>query len=91
MALEVNPAHRSAHKTIYTCPMHPQIERDHPGQCPICGMTLEPKAGGEGQEEENAELKSMTRRFWIGLALTGICPRSARFHPFIGQDTCRMD
>jgi Cu+-exporting ATPase len=70
MTLEVNSAHQSALKIIYTCPMHPQIEQDHPGSCPICGMTLEPKKTGEGQEEENAELKSMTRRFWLGLALT---------------------
>jgi Cu+-exporting ATPase len=54
---------------IYTCPMHPQIERDHPGNCPICGMTLEPKNVVAGGEEENAELHDMTRRFWIGLAL----------------------
>ncbi len=70
MALEVNPAQQSAQKAIYTCPMHPQIEQDHPGPCPICGMALEPKKTGEGDEEENVELKSMTRRFWIGLALT---------------------
>jgi len=69
MALERNPAFRAP--TTYTCPMHPQIEQDHPGACPICGMALEPKnlaAGGEA-EEENAELRDMTRRFWIGLAL----------------------
>jgi Cu+-exporting ATPase len=70
MALEVNPTHQSAQKIIYTCPMHPQIEQDHPGQCPICGMALELKTPEEGSEEDNAELKSMTRRFWIGLALT---------------------
>jgi Cu+-exporting ATPase len=70
MALELNPAHHSGQQTIYTCPMHPQIEQDHPGPCPICGMALEPKKTGEGHEEENVELKSMTRRFWIGLALT---------------------
>lgn len=70
MALEVNPTHQSAQKIIYTCPMHPQIEQDHPGQCPICGMTLELKTPEEGSEEDNAELNSMTRRFWIGLALT---------------------
>src|SRR5690349_19406690 len=34
-----------ANKTIYTCPMHPEIEQDHPGDCPICGMRLEPKTG----------------------------------------------
>jgi P-type Cu+ transporter len=55
---------------IYTCPMHPQVERDGPGNCPICGMTLEPKTVVAGGEEENAELRDMTRRFWIGAALT---------------------
>ena len=55
---------------IYTCPMHPQIEQDHPGNCPICGMTLEPKSPVGGGEDENAELRDMTRRFWIGAALT---------------------
>src|SRR6266581_2485690 len=53
----------------YTCPMHPQIEQDHPGNCPICGMTLEPKNVVAGSEEENKELRDMTRRFWIGAAL----------------------
>ena len=50
--------------------MHPQIEQDHPGNCPICGMALEPKSPVAGGEEENAELRDMTRRFWIGAALT---------------------
>src|SRR5260370_1313031 len=64
-------AQKERAKIIYTCPMHPQIEQDKPGNCPICGMALEPKnvvPGGE--EEENAELRDMTRRFWIGIALT---------------------
>jgi Cu+-exporting ATPase len=56
--------------TIYTCPMHPQIEQDHPGNCPICGMALEPKNAVAGGGEENAELQDMTRRFWIGFALS---------------------
>jgi Cu+-exporting ATPase len=43
MALERNPLHREPAKTIYTCPRHPQIEQDQPGNCPICGMALEPK------------------------------------------------
>ncbi|MGH7453567.1 MAG: heavy metal-binding domain-containing protein, partial [bacterium] len=60
-----------ASKVIYTCPMHPQIEQDHPGECPICGMALEPKTiTRDSSEEENAELRDMTRRFWIGAALT---------------------
>jgi P-type Cu+ transporter len=54
---------------IYTCPMHPEIERDHSGNCPICGMTLEPKSPAASGEEENAELSDMTRRFWIALVL----------------------
>lgn len=54
---------------IYTCPMHPQIRQEGPGNCPICGMALEPvTAGAEG--EPNPELTDMTRRFWIGTALT---------------------
>ncbi|MDQ3544979.1 MAG: YHS domain-containing protein, partial [Verrucomicrobiota bacterium] len=70
MALEGNPAFREKTKTIYTCPMHPQIEQDHPGNCPICGMTLEPKNAVAGGEEDNTELRDMTRRFWIGAALS---------------------
>jgi P-type Cu+ transporter len=69
MALERNPAVSRKRKVIYTCPMHPQIEQDHPGTCPICGMALEPK-GVPAADDENHELKAMTRRFWIGAALT---------------------
>src|SRR5205814_10227936 len=70
MSLERNAAFRGTRKMIYTCPMHPQIEQDHPGNCPICGMTLEPKHPSAGGEEENVELREMTRRFWIGAALS---------------------
>ncbi|MCK6558237.1 heavy metal translocating P-type ATPase [bacterium] len=70
MALEKNLAWQPAGKTIYTCPMHPEIERDEPGDCPICGMALEPKTVSRDTDEENAELRDMTRRFWIGAALT---------------------
>jgi len=55
---------------IYTCPMHPEIEQDHPGDCPICGMLLEPKGGLAEDEGEQDEIRSLTRKFWIGLALT---------------------
>jgi Cu+-exporting ATPase len=68
MALERNPAFREPAKTIWTCPMHPQIEQDHPGSCPICGMALEPKTVS-AEPEDNHELRDMTRRFWIGAAL----------------------
>ena len=58
-------------KAIYTCPMHPEIQQDHPGDCPKCGMALEPKTVTAGtDDEENVELRGMTRRFWIGAALT---------------------
>jgi len=53
----------------YTCPMHPEVESDHPGPCPICGMALEPRTA-TAAEEVNPELVDMTRRFWISLALT---------------------
>ena len=70
MALERNPTFREPKKIIYTCPMHPQIEQDKPGNCPICGMALEPKNVVAATGEENAELRDMTRRFWIGAVLT---------------------
>ena len=50
--------------------MHPAIEQDHPGNCPICGMSLEPKGVVPESEGENAELRDMTRRFWIGAVLS---------------------
>ena len=49
--------------------MHPEIRRDAPGACPICGMALEPLTPS-AEEGESRELKDMTRRFWIGVALT---------------------
>src|SRR6266550_9126322 len=55
---------------IYTCPMHPEIEQDHPGHCPKCGMTLEPKTIGAGDEEEQKEIRSLSRKFWSALVLT---------------------
>jgi Cu+-exporting ATPase len=54
---------------IYTCPMHPQIRRNAPGACPICGMTLEPLQPSI-EAGPNKELADMTRRFWIALALS---------------------
>ena len=54
---------------IYTCPMHPQIQQIGPGTCPICGMALEPQTVTV-DSGPNHELADMTRRFWIGLALT---------------------
>ncbi|MBE0575620.1 MAG: heavy metal translocating P-type ATPase [Desulfuromonadales bacterium] len=54
---------------IYTCPMHPEVEQQGPGDCPKCGMDLEPKETGT-DKEDSPELKAMTRRFWVCLALT---------------------
>ncbi|RCW84534.1 heavy metal translocating P-type ATPase [Phyllobacterium bourgognense] len=51
--------------TQYTCPMHPEIIRDGPGSCPICGMALEPAGIPTGDEGPNPELVDFTRRFWI--------------------------
>ena len=68
MALE-SEVPQSATRTEYTCPMHPEIVRPGPGSCPICGMALEPRTV-TAVEEDNPELRDMTRRFWISLALT---------------------
>jgi len=54
---------------IYTCPMHPEIRQAGPGNCPKCGMALEPVAP-RADDQPNPELLDMARRFWIGLALT---------------------
>ena len=70
MTLESARPQRKPAETIYTCPMHPQIEQNKPGNCPICGMTLEPKNIVAGNDEENTELRDMTRRFRIGAALS---------------------
>jgi Cu+-exporting ATPase len=55
-------------KVQYTCPMDPEIVRDKPGPCPICGMALEPMT--VTADDANPELDSMARRLWIGVALT---------------------
>jgi Cu+-exporting ATPase len=64
--------------TVYTCPMHPEIRQDHPGQCPKCGMTLEPVLPAL-DEDENPELADFTRRFWWTLPLTIIVTLLAMF------------
>jgi len=55
--------------TKYTCPMHPEVVRNGPGSCPVCGMALEPLTIS-AEEEDNPELRDMTRRFWVSVALT---------------------
>ena len=64
------PASPSAAKPgQWTCPMHPEILRDGPGDCPICGMSLEPVAA-TGAEDEGHELRDMSRRLWFSVLLT---------------------
>lgn len=63
------PASKAGTKVIYVCPMHPQVRKEGPGTCPICGMALEPEKV-TGGDEPNPELIDMTRRFWIGLGLS---------------------
>jgi Cu+-exporting ATPase len=62
-------APRPTGKAQWTCPMHPQILRDEPGSCPICGMALEPTTPA-ADDEANPELRDMTRRFWVAVALS---------------------
>jgi len=62
-------ARTTAGEVQWTCPMHPQIVREEPGNCPICGMTLEPMTPAAG-EAANPELRDMRRRFWVGVALS---------------------
>jgi Cu+-exporting ATPase len=69
----------------YTCPMHPEIVRDGPGFCPICGMALEPvMATGD---ETNPELVDMSRRFWVCLALSAPLLALAMSEMVVGQET----
>jgi Cu+-exporting ATPase len=78
--------------TMYTCPMHPEIRHVGPGSCPICGMALEPVTASL-HRGPNPELVLMTRRLWIGLALTfpvvvlEMGGHFAGLHRFIGQQT----
>ena len=67
MALEAVSATPAARASEWVCPMHPEIVRDRPGACPICGMALEPRMA---VEEENPELRDMSRRFWFATAFT---------------------
>ncbi len=76
--------------TIYTCPMHPEIRQPAPGNCPICGMALEPIIA-TAEAGPNPELVDMTRRFWIGLVLTipvlalEMGGHLTNLHMFLGQ------
>ena len=69
MALELNPLWVPESRTIYTCPMHPEVEQAGPGDCPKCGMPLEPRDAPPA-EEDSSEARDLSRRFWIGTALS---------------------
>jgi Cu+-exporting ATPase len=69
-ALELAAPTESKTGILYTCPMHPEVQEEHPGNCPKCGMSLvRQTATAKPDEAENAELRGMTTRFWIGAAL----------------------
>jgi P-type Cu+ transporter len=75
----------AAGKVAYTCPMHPEIIRDVPGACPICGMALEPMM--PSSDDDNPELRDFTRRFWWSLPLTLVVFTLAMF----GHSLALMD
>ena len=89
---ETVSAHHVPAGTIYTCPMHPEIRQEGPGSCPICGMALEPNIVS-ADSAPNPELIDMTRRFWIGLALTlpvfalEMVGHLTGLHQWLGQQT----
>ena len=70
MALEPITPSAPQLRTEWTCPMHPEIVRGAPGPCPICGMALERRTVMADDDEDNPELRDMTRRFWVAAAFT---------------------
>ena len=71
--------------TQWTCPMHPEIVRDMPGDCPLCGMALEPMGLPPADAGPNPELADLTRQFWIGAALT-VPVFALAMAPHLGMD-----
>ena len=68
-AADPSPAPAARADAIYTCPMHPEIEQVGPGDCPLCGMALEPKVA-TAEPPDDSELRGMSRRFWVSLTLS---------------------
>lgn len=64
----------------YTCPMHPEIQSESPGRCPLCGMSLEPVVKTEGEDSGVKELKEMSFRFWASLPLSLVVLISTQVH-----------
>lgn len=98
IAFEKNPKNYLCHnkteeistkdqKSIYTCPMHPEIEKVGPGSCPKCGMALEAKSISLDEDEKNPELIDMTRRFIVGaiLAIPIVIIAMGRHTPFLSS------
>ena len=77
-ASQLGPGSAASAGTIYTCPMHPEIRQPGPGNCPICGMTLEPVLPSL-EDGENPELADFRRRFWWTLPLTVVATLLAMF------------
>ncbi|EKS72737.1 heavy metal translocating P-type ATPase [Burkholderia sp. SJ98] len=78
------PLEASPEGTVYTCPMHPQIRRDSPGNCPICGMALEPLLPSV-EDDQSPELADFRRRFWWTLPLTAVVFVLAMFGHRLGS------
>ncbi|WP_390620649.1 heavy metal translocating P-type ATPase [Caulifigura coniformis] len=84
MALE--RAHVGESATVWTCPMHPEVRQDHPGDCPICGMALEPVTDPSAAAEDDAERRSMSRRFLVSAVLS-LPLFVLAMAPMVGVDT----
>lgn len=65
-----HPVAEASKGTKFTCPMHPEIVRDEPSDCPICGMALEPMGIPTGEEGPNPELVDFKKRMWVGIVFT---------------------
>ncbi|MDQ8198204.1 copper-translocating P-type ATPase [Pelagicoccus enzymogenes] len=70
MRLERNPAYKIESAKVWTCPMHPEIQQDHPGECPKCGMDLEPVAGARDEEDDDGEIGELKRKTVLAAILT---------------------
>ena len=83
------PAGAASEGRIYTCPMHPEVRQAGPGTCPKCGMALEPLDVSVG-DEENHELRDMTRRLWFAASLTALVVAVAMGHLTPGDPLSRL-